>query len=76
MTMSELEHLVEQYCPSAPPHPAQQGRAGVTSWKTCHERLCVCCHHSFVWVRPDNKYCSNACRQRAYRERKHSAVAA
>jgi hypothetical protein len=40
------------------------------------ERTCVVCGASFTTTRRDAGYCSNACRQKAYRAAKPAAVAA
>ena len=34
-----------------------------------HKNRCHVCHKEFVANRVDAKYCSNACRQKAYRDR-------
>jgi hypothetical protein len=36
---------------------------------------CTVCHREFEATRPDARYCSNRCRQRAYRKRKLEATA-
>ena len=35
-----------------------------------HVRACEVCGRRFTGVRADARYCSNACRQTAYRQRK------
>ena len=34
---------------------------------------CVCCGEQFLPIRADARYCSNACRQKGYRQRKIAA---
>jgi hypothetical protein len=36
-----------------------------------HVRDCAVCGSTFLAARPEARYCSNAHRQRAYRERRH-----
>lgn len=40
-----------------------------------HARPCEVCSRQFVMTRSDARYCSSACRQRAYRQRRGSAPA-
>ena len=35
---------------------------------------CVCCGEQFLPIRADARYCSNACRQKGYRQRKANAA--
>jgi hypothetical protein len=39
-----------------------------------HTRACEVCEETFIASRADARYCSNACRQDAYRKRKLGAV--
>ena len=34
---------------------------------------CICCGEQFLPIRADARYCSNACRQKGYRQRKIAA---
>lgn len=98
MTMHELDALLQQHFPSAPPH-AQQGRAGVTFhverndrydnlqsesmlrtaappeaffWRYEHIRVCPVCCKEFDRNGSRRKHCSDACKQKAYRQRKRA----
>jgi len=48
-----------------------------TDETTCNSlsRACATCGEDFTWTRADARYCSNACRQSAYRERKANGAA-
>ena len=50
------------------------------NFQTCgHKRAergtytCACCEEPFLPIRADARYCSNACRQKDYRQRKANA---
>jgi len=47
----------------------RKGGGSTVSWKGSGQPICQTCKHSFVPSRKDACYCSDACRQRAYRGR-------
>jgi formamidopyrimidine-DNA glycosylase len=76
VTIAELDALLERYFPvqgaELPPSRSRQGRASVM---TRSKPICPICKHTFVKdghaVR--QIYCSKACQQKAYRQRKKAA---
>lgn len=41
--------------------------------RATHKRVCDLCSRKFLTYRADTAFCSAACKQRAYRERKRAA---
>lgn len=83
MTISDLEQLLREYIPDPCAGVNGQGRASVTARANHDDRYsspeirhyragwnyCLVCGKEFS--RKNNpKYCSDACKQKAYRERK------
>ncbi len=79
MTIAELEALVLRYCPPPPPPPIGQGRESVTEeWRSSsfrnafkynRRRQCPVCGKEFRRY-AQQVYCSAACKQKAYRQRR------
>lgn len=80
MTMAELHSLYEQYFPAAPPQLRAVGQGSVTSpgnvtplhfygQKTVTAFKCPICGNP-IWGNLSKVYCSPACKQAAYRQRK------
>ena len=52
------------------------GHKMLNLWKSLKKRAergtytCACCREQFLPIRADARYCSNACRQKGYRQRK------
>jgi hypothetical protein len=50
------------------------GSASTGTSRNGLSRACAACGQTFTWTRADARYCSNVCRQRAYRQRKRGDV--
>lgn len=56
-------------------HKALNLRNSIRRRRARGELTCACCGKSFDPVRADAKFCSNACRQKSYRQRAAEATA-
>ena len=53
----------------------ETGGYGVRRRRARGELTCACCGKTFDPVRADARFCSNACRQKSYRQRAAEAAA-
>lgn len=71
MTIAELEALLREYCPETRAPAPQQGRARAGKPALRLVRYCPICGQQ-IRACPSKVYCSNACKQKAYRQRQHA----